>query len=44
MTLDFETLKASIILYGLNAVYAIALLLVGWWLSGGRSASSPATW
>lgn len=34
MTLDFETLKASAVLYGLDVVYAIALLVIGWWLSG----------
>ena len=34
MTIDFETLKASLILYGLNAVYAIILLIVGWYLAG----------
>lgn len=34
MTLNLETLKASLVLYGLDAIYAIALLIVGWWLSG----------
>jgi len=34
MTLNFETLKASAVLYGLDAVYAILLLILGWWLSG----------
>ena len=34
MTLNFETLKASAVLYGLDAVYAILLLIIGWWLSG----------
>jgi small conductance mechanosensitive channel len=34
MTINFETLKASLVLYGLNAVYAAVLLVVGWYLSG----------
>jgi small conductance mechanosensitive channel len=34
MTLNFETLKASLVMYGLDAVYAILLLILGWWLSG----------
>ena len=34
MTINFDTLKASLILYGLNAIYAILLLAVGWYLSG----------
>jgi small conductance mechanosensitive channel len=34
MTINFETLKASLVLYGLDAVYAIILLAIGWWLSG----------
>jgi hypothetical protein len=29
MTIDFETLKASRVVYGLNAVYAAVLLIVG---------------
>jgi small conductance mechanosensitive channel len=34
MPLNFEMLNASLVLYGLNAVYAITLLAVGWYLSG----------
>jgi small conductance mechanosensitive channel len=34
MTINFETLKASLVLYGLNALYAAVLLIVGWYLSG----------
>jgi hypothetical protein len=34
MTINFETLKASLVLYGLKAVYAAILLIVGWYLSG----------
>ncbi|WP_375160299.1 mechanosensitive ion channel family protein [Bradyrhizobium sp. RDT46] len=34
MTINFETLKASLVLYGLNAIYAILLLAIGWYLSG----------
>jgi len=34
MTINFDTLKASLVLYGLNALYAILLLAVGWYLSG----------
>jgi small conductance mechanosensitive channel len=34
VTINFETLWASLLLYGLNAVYAAALLAVGWYLSG----------
>jgi small conductance mechanosensitive channel len=34
MTINFDTLKASLVLYGLNAIYAILLLAVGWYLSG----------
>jgi len=39
MTLNFETLKASAVLYGLDAVYAILLLIIGWWLSGAAQRS-----
>jgi small conductance mechanosensitive channel len=31
--LNFETLKASLVLYGLEAVYAVLLLIFGWWLA-----------
>lgn len=34
MTLNVETLRASLVLYGLDAVYAVTLLVVGWYLSG----------
>ncbi|MCK1424760.1 mechanosensitive ion channel [Bradyrhizobium sp. 180] len=34
MTINFDTLKASLVLYGLNAIYAILLFAVGWYLSG----------
>ncbi len=34
MTLNFETLKATLVLYGLNAVCATVLLIVGWYASG----------
>jgi small conductance mechanosensitive channel len=34
MTINFETLWASLLLYGLNAIYAVALLSVGLYLSG----------
>ncbi|UPK31573.1 mechanosensitive ion channel [Bradyrhizobium sp. 186] len=34
MTINFDTLQASLVLYGLNALYAILLLAVGWYLSG----------
>lgn len=34
MTINFDTLKASLILHGLNALYAIILLAAGWYLSG----------
>jgi len=34
MTINFDTLKASLVLYGLNAIYAILLLAIGWYLSG----------
>lgn len=34
MAVNFETLKASLVLYGLNAIYAILLLAIGWYLSG----------
>lgn len=34
MTINFDTLKASLVLYGLNAIYAVLLLAVGWYLSG----------
>jgi small conductance mechanosensitive channel len=34
MTINFETLKASLVLYGLDAIYAIVLLAIGWYLSG----------
>jgi small conductance mechanosensitive channel len=33
MTLNFETLKASLVLYGLDVIYAAVLLIVGWYLS-----------
>lgn len=33
MTLNFETLKASLVLYGLNAICATVLLIIGWYLS-----------
>jgi small conductance mechanosensitive channel len=32
--INFETLKASLVLYGLNAIYAALLLVLGWYLSG----------
>lgn len=34
MTINFDTLRASLLLYGLNAIYAILLLAIGWYLSG----------
>ncbi|MEK9284331.1 MULTISPECIES: mechanosensitive ion channel domain-containing protein [unclassified Bradyrhizobium] len=34
MTINFDTLKASLVLYGLNVLYAILLLAIGWYLSG----------
>jgi small conductance mechanosensitive channel len=34
MTVNLETLKASLVIYGLDAIYAAVLLIVGWWLSG----------
>lgn len=34
MTINFETLWASLLLYGLNAIYAAGLLAIGWYLSG----------
>jgi len=34
MTFNFETLKATLVLYGLNAVFAILLLVLGWYASG----------
>lgn len=34
MTINFETLWASLLLYGLNVLYAAALLAVGFYLSG----------
>lgn len=34
MTINFETLWASLVLYGLNALYAALLLGFGWYLSG----------
>lgn len=34
MTINFDTLKASLVLYGLNVIYAILLLAIGWYLSG----------
>lgn len=34
MTVNVETLKASLLLYGLNALYASLLLSIGWKLSG----------
>ncbi|SFP85126.1 small conductance mechanosensitive channel [Bradyrhizobium sp. Ghvi] len=33
MTINFDTLRASLVLYGLNAIYAIVLLAIGWYLS-----------
>jgi small conductance mechanosensitive channel len=39
MTLDFETLKASLVLYGLDVVYAAVLLVVGWWLASAAQRS-----
>jgi hypothetical protein len=33
MTLNFDTLKASLVLYGLDAIYAAVLLIIGWYLS-----------
>ncbi|WGS28734.1 mechanosensitive ion channel domain-containing protein [Bradyrhizobium sp. ISRA464] len=34
MALNFETLKATLVLYGVNAVCAIVLMIVGWYASG----------
>jgi small conductance mechanosensitive channel len=34
MTLNLETLKASLVLYGLDAIYATVLLIIGLYLSG----------
>lgn len=34
MIINFDTLRASLVLYGLNAIYAILLLAIGWYLSG----------
>ncbi|WP_244549633.1 mechanosensitive ion channel family protein [Bradyrhizobium erythrophlei] len=34
MALNFETLKATLVLYGLSAVLAILLLVLGWYASG----------
>jgi small conductance mechanosensitive channel len=34
MTVNFDTLKASLVLYGLNVIYAVLLLAIGWYLSG----------
>ncbi|RYX94857.1 MAG: mechanosensitive ion channel [Bradyrhizobiaceae bacterium] len=34
MTVNFETLWASLLLYGLNAIYAGALLAIGFYVSG----------
>jgi small conductance mechanosensitive channel len=34
VTVNFETLWASLLLYGLNAVYAGGLLALGWYFSG----------
>ncbi|MGL3109618.1 mechanosensitive ion channel family protein [Bradyrhizobium sp. BR 1432] len=34
MTINVDTLKASLVLYGLNAIYAMLLLALGWYLSG----------
>ena len=34
MTLNFDTLKASLLLYALDAIYAAILLIVGWYVSG----------
>jgi small conductance mechanosensitive channel len=33
MTLNFATLEASLVLYGLNVLYAVVLLVVGWYLA-----------
>jgi len=33
MTINYDTLKASLLLYGLDAVYAVLLLIAGWYLS-----------
>ena len=33
MALNFETLKATLVLYGLNAIFAILLLVLGWYAS-----------
>ncbi|UFW46420.1 MULTISPECIES: mechanosensitive ion channel family protein [Bradyrhizobium] len=33
MMLNFEALKSSLVMYGLEALYAILLLIFGWWLS-----------
>ncbi|WP_420965893.1 mechanosensitive ion channel family protein [Bradyrhizobium sp. B120] len=34
MALNFETLQATLVLYGLNAVFAILLFVLGWHASG----------
>lgn len=34
MTINFETLEASLLLYGLNVIYAVVLLVIGWYLAG----------
>ena len=39
MTVNFETLKASLVRYGLNAIYAAVLLIVGWYPPVWRSGS-----
>ncbi|WP_338830630.1 mechanosensitive ion channel family protein [Bradyrhizobium sp. 27S5] len=33
MALNFETLKATLVLYGLNAIFAVLLLVLGWYAS-----------
>lgn len=34
MTINYETLWASLVFYGLNVLYAVVLLSLGWYLSG----------
>lgn len=34
MPVNFQTLEASLVFYGLNALYATVLLVVGWYLAG----------
>jgi small conductance mechanosensitive channel len=34
MPVNFQILEASLVLYGLNALYATVLLIVGWYLAG----------